>query len=526
MDAKTREGALLEQAPLPDRFAEFADLFEREGIIVRAVDEDLAIYASIDPTRLSDDELLTDPDTKEAYKKDIISRRLAGEDSGQITDVVVAVVPGQDRLFIIDGLHRRQGVEEANIAASEIDGLESFDLNICIKYIADMDELCKERILASLGKDKVNFARAVSLVEAAWEDTPWSKLLSVRQAFSIDKLSAEALEKLEINSTTLAAMQDWIEARGESWGLEKIRELLKDSSGVDSELVKNARTNQNKREQPEGALTPKQVKLLSRYAPDNVPIQWRIYQFLQEAESKPSDADLELFLGYYKSCQDTLDDRDLISLGEFEPLINDWSAIVDTQKELKVQAKRSKTVDNANRKVLAAIETADTLEDLELLRELATNWLGEIGVRLAESRANGEPDELPEEEAPQKTDKDETLPSSAVDTESSETADADPADTLDDDADSELPSFADYFTEHIDVSDNQEVRRQALLLIWGVGDLGNLPISCTRTEIRKIRSDITKLEATYNLSAQEKERIRLLLEELDAMSDDLKRSRR
>lgn len=224
----TREGGLVE-AMVP------VSLIEREEV---AVDENHVI------------ELVTS-----------IQREAAlNDNSGQLSPVLLAEVPGRNKLAIIDGFHR-----DATLASR----LGRTEYYATIRPGTSEETLVDLRILTAATHKSVSFARQVAWIEDAWAKSPWSNKISAAQAFTLTTFKdAMNGKKIGLSEEEVTQIRAWATDKCERWNVSTgtIMTHLSLAAVADPELISQARPRENGHTME--AVTPNHLRAIAVALPN------------------------------------------------------------------------------------------------------------------------------------------------------------------------------------------------------------------------------------------------------------------
>lgn len=185
-----------------------------------------------------------------------------GTHAGQLSPVLLGVVPDLSQLPIIDGFHR--------VAA--LDRLGRERVFATIKPDSSWEDIYDLRILTAVSHKTVQFARLMSWVDDAWERSPWNERLKASQAFTL-KLPGMTGSRLGLSPDEATAIREWVDRKCEQWRVSpvKIYQNLSTAQIADPDLVQQARARAGGRTLE--ALTPQHLTAVAQTLPHRFELQ-------------------------------------------------------------------------------------------------------------------------------------------------------------------------------------------------------------------------------------------------------------
>lgn len=157
---------------------------------------------------------------------------IAKGSDGQIQPIMLGMVSGHDRLYIIDGFHRFTKFKENEAPTI-------FGTIIPV----EMDELLDKRIQNTRNHSGLQFARATQWVRQAWALNPHSSRLTANQAFILGRTRSSTGARLDLSVHDAEEIKTWVDAKAMLWGLDPmtIYGYLNTDESVAPDLVHNSR---------------------------------------------------------------------------------------------------------------------------------------------------------------------------------------------------------------------------------------------------------------------------------------------
>lgn len=195
--------------------------------------------------------------------KSSMIRESARTETGQMSPILVAEIPGEDKFYIVDGFHR-------DGAMSQLGRTEVF---ATVRPNTTVDELLDLRLLTANTQKSVAFARVVEWIGDAWSKTPWADTITAAQAFGLNAQSMTG-RRLGLTPEETAEVRAWVLDKSEKWRMTpaSMRLSLVTAENTDPQLVKDARPRASSRGEL-AALTPQHLGVLSDVLPGRFDIQ-------------------------------------------------------------------------------------------------------------------------------------------------------------------------------------------------------------------------------------------------------------
>lgn len=237
-------------APPPALLEQIRVTAEREGNLVEA-------FVPIE--LINQEDVAFDQDHVTELADSIRQESAKQQTTGQLSPILLAEVPDEDRFLIIDGFHRTPAL--ASLGYDEV--------YATIKPDCTMEDVVDLRIVAAKSHKSVKFSRIVEWVDEAWSRTEWADRINVSSAFQMFFLRSTTGSRAGINPEELEGIREWVGRKCEQWGISapSIDRYLRTARLADPELVKVARdrTSGHKLE----AVTPKHLDQIARYLPND-----------------------------------------------------------------------------------------------------------------------------------------------------------------------------------------------------------------------------------------------------------------
>lgn len=187
---------------------------------------------------------------------------LIGTGTGQLSPILIAEVPGQDKFLIIDGFHRD--------AALHATGRQT--IFSTIRRGTTLEEVLDLRILTANTHAPVSFARVTEWVTDAWSRSEWADKISVVQAFALTKTQSSG-KILRLSAKEAADIQAWVKDKCEKWRMSPstVHINLTTAELADPELVKEARRRVGGHELTD--ITPQHLGVIAKAFPRQYAMQ-------------------------------------------------------------------------------------------------------------------------------------------------------------------------------------------------------------------------------------------------------------
>lgn len=236
--------------------------------------------------------------------------------SGQLTPVLLGLVPGRDKFSIIDGFHRDSALQMAG----------KDKVFSTIRPNTTEEEIDDLRILTANSHSAVTFARIHDWVSTAWNKSPWSDRITAAQAFSLannKKMNGRYMGLSEDEATTI---RNWALDKCERWHMSAatIWSTMSTAQVADPELVKEVRARASGHELV--TLTPQHLREIATAYPDEFQIQRALANVAtsQNLTVMQTKKVLEMLRGI-------TDRNEAISTIE----LTDWAAVFEEEKSQK-----------------------------------------------------------------------------------------------------------------------------------------------------------------------------------------------
>ncbi|MGB4759595.1 MAG: ParB/Srx family N-terminal domain-containing protein [Candidatus Saccharimonadales bacterium] len=145
-------------------------------------------------------------------------QRKKGNETGQLSPIILGQVEGYDRFFIVDGFHRTAILKRVG----------AISIYATITPPSTLDELNDLRILTAEKHSSVSFGRVVDWVSGAWERTPWAEKVNVVRAFGLNQANVTGAN-MGLTPTEVTDIKLWMAKKSTQWG--------RATSGIHRDLV-------------------------------------------------------------------------------------------------------------------------------------------------------------------------------------------------------------------------------------------------------------------------------------------------
>lgn len=219
---------------------------------IREVQNNL-IEANVDLDLLDTGNFPTDKDWIKQLASEFRDEEASGKESGQLVPILVGLVAGSDKLFVMDGLHRTatlQYVNEEDAKRGEPYVRRAFCV---IKEGVTMEDVIDERIIHTSKHKAVKVARWAELVDQAWSLNPLSEHLESFDLFD-PRFIYDLPSKDEMDITLTAeqekAAREWGLAKLEKWGVQvkQFHTFLYAAAVMDTDLARSVRERDSRKE--------------------------------------------------------------------------------------------------------------------------------------------------------------------------------------------------------------------------------------------------------------------------------------
>lgn len=181
-----------------------------------------------------------------------------GVRQGQLSPVLLAQMPGEDKFIIIDGFHRVASASNTN----------KHEVYATIKQVKSWEEIIDLRIITANTHKSVAFSRIITWVEEAWAMTEWSKKISPLQAFSLSVSKSKNPGKhLGITVEEMDQIRAWTREKCTKWRttIGIVKQHLGIAKDASPKLITEARPRKSGHELP--YITPRHLGVIARELP-------------------------------------------------------------------------------------------------------------------------------------------------------------------------------------------------------------------------------------------------------------------
>lgn len=195
----------------------------------------------------------------ESIKKEAL---IAGEGTGQLSPILIAEVPDQDKFMIIDGFHRDAALQTA--------GRQT--IFSTIRRGTTLEEVLDLRILTATTHTSVSFARVTEWINDAWSRSEWVDKITVVQAFALTKTDSSG-RNLGLTADDVRGINEWVNDKCEKWRMSPatVHINLTTAELADPELVKEARRRVGGHELTD--ITPQHLGVIAKAFPRQYAMQ-------------------------------------------------------------------------------------------------------------------------------------------------------------------------------------------------------------------------------------------------------------
>jgi hypothetical protein len=214
------------------------------------------------PTELIDHEEVA---VKEEWANTLAEqmRDVAARDggNGQLSAIIVGLIPGVPKLKILDGFHRDAGL------------LKNHERQIFATVkLTNWNDLYDDRIFTAKDHVHVRFSRVVQWMREVWQYSGLSSDMTIEQAVLLYRFDSSG-SRLGIDPEKVAAAKEWVRRKEDKWKMAAmtIHGHLMIAASVDPALVHSTRekTDGHVLEAPTQAI----LKIFSEQIPNNFTLQ-------------------------------------------------------------------------------------------------------------------------------------------------------------------------------------------------------------------------------------------------------------
>lgn len=251
--------------------AEIAALIEAARPFGITYEQSEAVETEVPIELICREDVPVDQDHVDELKAAIEDESRKSGSTGQLSRVLLAQVPGRDKLYIIDGFHRDAALSQLG-RTSEL---------VTIRPSTSEEELLDLRLLTANTHKSVAFARITDWIGDAWSKTVWAEKITASQAFGLNVAAATG-KGLGLAPDETQAIKAWVQDKADRWHMStsSIRLNLLTADTADPELAKAARRRPSGRSLD--ALTPNHLRVIAEALPHRYELQRLVDKIVRE----------------------------------------------------------------------------------------------------------------------------------------------------------------------------------------------------------------------------------------------------